>query len=521
MKVLLINPPYSFDESPTPPFGLMSLAAYILEKGIDIKIVDYIVTPYSQAHVKKIIEEYNPDVVGATAVTMNINKAVSILKDYKEGNPDLTIVVGGPHVSFDAENILNNNNHIDYIVRGEGEKTFYESLIAISEGLSFRDIMGISFKENGVNYHNDARPFISDINILPYPARQLGQLSKYKALGFPINMITARGCPYRCIFCVGSRMVGRKIRYFDVKRVVDEFEMLASLGFKQINIVDDLFTSNKKRCMDICDEILRRGIIHLWNGFARVDSVSLELLQKLKESGCTTLCFGIETGNQEILNTIKKKTTLDKIQRAIDLCNEAGIEPMSSYILGLPGETPETVEKSLEFAEALNPNYGFHVLSPFPGTEVREKNEAYGIKIFTDDWDRYDANQSVCETEFISSKEIDKIANKFNTRAREYFFEIKEKQENGENLLEKDQTFLNGLEKFAFAKDLIEKELLENYTGIDNEANMEEVINDFILFIEKNTSYSKDVTRQRLLNLFKLNCIKVKSRDGNTEITWV
>ena len=124
-----------------------------------------------------------------------------------------------------------------------------------------------------------------------------------------------------------------------------------------------------------CNEILKRGISHPWTAFARVDTVSLELLQAMKDAGCVSLCFGIESGDQEILNTIKKKITLEKSQRAIAICKEVGIDPMASFILGLPGETDETVQKSMEFARRLSPNHGFHILSPFPGTEVREKKD--------------------------------------------------------------------------------------------------------------------------------------------------
>src|SRR4030043_2274337 len=138
--------------------------------------------------------------------------------------------------------------------------------------------------------------------------------------------------------------------------------MLVSLGVKQINIVDDLFTSHKKRCIEICEEIVRRGIVHRWSAFARVDTVSLELLQAMKSAGCMDICFGFESGNQEILDRVKKKTNLEAARKAMEMCREAGLKPLASYILGLPGETPETVEKTMEFAKSLGVDYGFHIL---------------------------------------------------------------------------------------------------------------------------------------------------------------
>jgi anaerobic magnesium-protoporphyrin IX monomethyl ester cyclase len=521
MKVLLINPPYPFDEFPTPPFGLVSLGGYLLEQGIDVKIEDYIVTPYSKERVKRILAEYSPDVVGATGVTMNINTSLRIMRDYKEIDPDIIAVMGGPHVTFDAENILLKNNSIDCVVRGEGEITFVEFLRELSMGRSPKYVAGTSCRENGRVIHNEDRPFIEDINILPYPARHLVQLSKYKAMGLPVNMITSRGCPYKCIFCVGRKMIGKKIRNFDVKRVVDEFELISRMGFNQINIVDDLFTANKKRCIAICDEIINRGISHKWNAFSRVDTVSKELLEKLKEAGCATLCFGIESGNQEILDTIKKRTTLEKCRKAVALCNACGIEPMASYILGLPGETRETVEKTLKFAEQLCTNYGFHILAPFPGTEVREKCEAYGVKILTDDWDKYDANRSVCETGFISHKEIEAIVAEFNSKATKYVSEVLEKREKGDPLSDNDKEFIENLCSFAFPMDLILAQLIETYPGLHNGTDAEAIKEDLSLYIETKSKYAVEEVRKRVSKLFDLNCLKIDNVQGNKTVVWV
>jgi anaerobic magnesium-protoporphyrin IX monomethyl ester cyclase len=519
MKVLLINPPYPFDESPTPPFGLISLAAYLLEKGIEVRIEDYIVTPYSPERVKMVLSEFQPHVVGATGVTMNIKKSLKIIKDYKEEDPNLFTVMGGPHVTFDADNILSQNNYVDCIVRGEGELTTVELLERLDAGLSLREVAGLSYRDNGKIVHNPNRPLIEDINVLPYPARHLIQLSKYRALGLPVNMVTSRGCPHKCIFCVGSKMVGRKVRYYDVNRVVDEFEMLSKLAFKQINIVDDLFTSKKNRCIAICQEMVRRGISHPWTAFARVDTVSRELLENLKESGCTTLCFGIESGNQEILDTIKKKITLEKCQKAVALCNEVGIDPMTSYILGLPGETHETITKTVDFAKKLSPNHGFHILAPFPGTEVREKKEEYGLRILTDDWDAYDANRSVSETDFISASEIDRIADKFNFSISNYVSVLAQKKDKGEALSTDDENFVSRIISFDFAQQLMMNELIEKYPPSLGGIAREKIIGDFMVYVEKNTKFSPDDIKKELGRLFELNCVTV-DENKNPIIEW-
>ncbi len=520
MKILLINPPYPFEESPTPPFSLISLAAYLLEKNTDVRIEDYIIQPYSIDRVERVIREYDPVAVGATAVTMNVNSALEILKDYRNAKPDVITVMGGPHVTFDAEHILGRNPQVDFIVRGEGEITFTELLKALEEGRPVDGIAGISYRKNGMVQHNDDRPLIPDINILPYPARHLVSLSKYRALGFPVNMVTSRGCPNKCIFCVGSRMVGRKVRNFDVQRVVDEFEMLSKMGFRQINVVDDLFTANKKRCISICDEIIRRGIKHKWVAFARVDTVSRELLIRMKEAGCTTLCFGIESGNQEILNLVKKKITLDKCREAVALCKETGMEPMTSYILGLPGETPETVRKTLEFAKSLSPMYGYHILAPFPGTEVREKAAEYGMRILTDDWNRYDANQSVAESIYMPHEEVDRIVSEFNNGIKRYVQNLAHSKQQGETLSAGDEDMVNGIVSFDFNQKLVLGELVENYPGLPNGATDGELMKNFVSYLGSAVDYGTADIFRETERLVRLRCITAVDTGRGRTFRW-
>jgi len=319
---------------------------------------------------------------------------------------------------------------------------------------------------------------------------------------------------------VGRRMVGSKVRYYDVNRVVDEFELLSKMGFHQINVVDDLFTANKKRCLAICDEIINRGIKHVWGAFARVDTVSEDLLAKLREANCTTLCFGIESGNQEILDRVKKKTTLEKCRKAAEMCKAANIDPMTSYILGLPGETAETVEKTLEFAKQLSQNYGFHILAPFPGTEVREKAAEYGMKVLSDDWDLYDANQSVCHAGGISPEEIDRIVSEFNSSIHRYVENIAPRKARGEVLSEKDDQILKSIDTFVFNRDIILKELVEAYPGVKNGASRDEVMKDFTAYLNEKTGKPADFVQGELRRLVSLKCIDVESMPAGSTVKW-
>lgn len=517
-RVLLINPPYPVAEGPSPSFGLMSLAAYLLENGYEVIIEDYIVNPYSEARAKKTVSNFAPHVIGATAVTMNVHAALEILKTYRRFSPAAAIMMGGPHVTFDAQAILADNDFVDFVVRGEGELTCLALIQNLENKKAFGDIAGLSFKKEGAVVHNPKRGFIQDIDVLPYPARQLVQLSKYKALGLSVSLLTSRGCPFECIFCVGSKMVGRKVRYFDTKRVVDEFEMLSEMGFKQINIVDDLFTSNKKRCIAICEEIMRRGIKHPWTAFARVDTVSEDLLAVMKAAGCTMLCFGVESGVQEILNKIKKKTTLEKIEKAVRICKQAGIEPMASYIMGLPGETKKTIQQTQDFAAGLCDNYGFHILAPFPGTEVREKADQYGLKILSNDWRKYDANQAVCQSAWLAPHEIDQVVNDFNREADQKLHDIIEKEKAGAAISTEKQARLNSLNSLVFNLHLIDKELVEKF-GQQNQNGTG--LNGFIQFVTQKSKFGSEQVTKEVKRLFDLDCLKNSTKDNKTNLSWV
>ncbi|PKL17706.1 MAG: B12-binding domain-containing radical SAM protein [Spirochaetae bacterium HGW-Spirochaetae-5] len=518
-KILLINPPYPFEEHPSAPFGLMSLAAYLIEKGYEVRIEDYIIEQNSIERYKSVIEEFNPDIIGATAVSMTVKKSLAILREYRSLAPGVITVMGGAHATFDSEGVLS-SGIVDYIVRGEGEITFTELLNALSEKRDTAAVNGISYITDNIIHHTPDRELIEDINILPYPARDIIALSKYKAMDLPVNMITARGCPHSCIFCLGRKMVGSRLRYFNIERVIDEFELLSKMGFSQINIADDLFTSNKKRCIAICDGIISRGIKQPWSAFARVDTISEDLLLKLKESGCTTLCFGIESGNQEILDRVKKKTDLEKCRAAAEMCRNTGITPMASYILGLPGETEETVMNTLRFAGELNMDFGIHILSPFPGTEIREKAEEYGITILTDDWDLYDANQSVCSTGGITPERVDAIVHGFYRSLEKYMDETALKKNRGEAISLRDDSMLRHVELYKFNMELIEKRLIENYTD-PGSLDTGEFKKNLSIYLKEKTGRNNDFISDEIQRMITKGCLGIIWKDSLPQISWI
>ena len=202
-------------------------------------------------------------------------------------------------------------------------------------------------------------------------------------------------------------MVGKKVRYRSVEYVMDEIERILSYGISRINIADDLFTSNKARVREICGEIRSRGLDFQWSAFARVNTVDSEILELMRDAGCDSVSFGIESGNPEMLRRVKKGITLDQARDAVRMCKEAGILAHASFMVGLPGESFETLRDTREFSQSLGIPHGYHFLAPFPGTTVREKIEEYDLEILTDDWSRYDANSAIVRTSALSPEDIE------------------------------------------------------------------------------------------------------------------
>ncbi|MEJ5357947.1 MAG: radical SAM protein [Desulfobacterales bacterium] len=463
MRVLLINPFYPIGETPSPPLGLAYLAGALEAAGIEVRVLDLVVTPGGARRLETLLAEFAPQAVGLTAVTMNVDRALSLAAAIKRLDPAALTVLGGPHASFCAEKTLAACPALDVVVRGEGEETLVELCRAIERRRPLSSVRGITVREGDGFRSTPDRPFLADLDRLPLPARHLLPLGRYRALGLSVSMTTSRGCPHRCIFCVGRRMVGPRVRLHGVRRVVDELAELSALGFPQVNLADDWFTADARRCRAVCDEILARGLNIRWTSFARVDSVSEALLCRMKAAGCAAVSFGLESANRGILRTAKKGITPEQARAAVEACRRAGVTAMASFILGLPGETPETLAETLAFGEELAARglqYGFHLLAPFPGTEVRERSAALGLRILTDDWSRYDANRAVCETEAAPAALLETVARDWEGRFQKYLAEIGRRRDEGK-AGEQERRTLENLERIVLLYELMMGEAVE------------------------------------------------------------
>jgi radical SAM superfamily enzyme YgiQ (UPF0313 family) len=527
MRVLLINPYYPISETPSPPLGLAYLGAALEQACAQVKILDYVVYPYRRDTLESVLKEFRPRVAGATAVSMNFDHARQVLSDVKAIDPAILTVIGGPHVSFCAQETLETFTELDVVVIGEGEETLVELLRAVKYSHNFDTVNGIAYRGRSEIMTTAARNPIKDLDALPLPARHLIPLGRYRALGMPISMTTSRGCPYKCIFCVGRKMGGAKVRYHSAERVASELEYLANLKFHQINIADDLFTANQHHCLAVCEEILRKELEINWTSFARVDTVSEKLLSRMKAAGCTAVSFGIESANPVILNTIQKGITLDQVRNAIRLCLRVGISPYASFILGLPGETPQTIKETAEFAANLQREglaYGFHILAPFPGTEVRAQSDRLGIRILSDDWSRYDANRAVIETASVSRRMLDAVVVDWENQYDRYLGHIHKNIQNG-TATEAEIGQLKNLEHTVMLYDLMMKNQIEacgwlSRAAADSEISKEKGLEILIDRINRSSDMDSNKLKVTLRQVVENGNLKLIHTDGKLRWEW-
>ena len=423
---MLINPPQN-TKYPQPPLGLASIAAVLEGENYQVEILDANALRLSESEVAK--ETGNVDIIGITAMTPFINSAIKVAKEIKKGKPGSTVIVGGAHVTALPEETLRNVPEIDIIVRGEGEETVVELYEALKSSDSLQKVRGITYRDNGRSKSTPMRPLIANLDSLPFPAYHLLPLHKYKPhpphgrrLPF-MAMVTSRGCPYNCIFC-SKPIFGRKFRSQSPQRIASEVEYLAGkFKIKEIAFYDDIFTLDKKRIAKLAKEFKKRDLSIPWTCETRVDSVTEELLKEMKEAGCYMIAYGIESGNQTILNSLRKKITIEQVREAVKVTRDIGIQTIGYFMLGSPGETPLTIRQTIDFANYLPLDFAqFSVTIPFPGTDLYNLYLEQGIG--NENWDNFiyanrgSVSAPVFETALLSKDDLQK----WNIKAYKEFY---------------------------------------------------------------------------------------------------
>ncbi len=374
LKITLINPPQA-TRYPQPPIGLALIGAILEKEGYPVNLLDANALRLMPEDVSKAIPA--ADVVGITAMTPTIGTALRIARHLKKDRPGLKIIIGGPHVTLLPEETLSSSSDVDIIVRGEGDETIIELLRAIESGRPLDDIAGISYVADGKIVHTIDRTSSVDMDSLPYPAYHLLPWNKYRphpphGRQMPFGaIVTSRGCPYHCAYC-SKPVFGSRFRAQNPERVVEEIAYLQrKFVIKEIAFYDDSFTLDKKRVHAIADRIIEKKLKVAWTCETRVNLVDKELLLKMKQSGCYSIAYGIETASPEILKTLQKDITLEQVETAVRNSREVGLQVTGYFMLGSPGETPETIQQTIKFAKKLKVDFAqFSVTTPFPGTEL-------------------------------------------------------------------------------------------------------------------------------------------------------
>ena len=416
MRVLLINPKFHLpiDTRTTPHLGLAYLAAVSEKRGDEVCVFDMDVEDIS---LTQKVSEFKPHIVGITANTPQVKQAWLAARMIK-AVMDVPVVIGGPHPSAVPDESAA-KPEIDVVARGEGEYTWIELCNVVDEARGTSDltgkallreadrllapILGISYKRpDGSIQHNRARPAIEDLDSLPWPAYHYFKMERYTSLQPAIDavdgarsfsMMTSRGCPYRCTFCSQSIMP-EKWRGRSPENVVAEFRhLIKDLGAQEIGILDDSANISRKRLREICQLLIKEGLTTVpWimiNGI-RANLADMETLTLMKKAGCKRTAFGVETGDEAMLVKIDKKETQDQIREAFRNGKKAGLETVGFFIIGLPGDTEESMEKTIRFAIELDPLVAnFSMMTPYPGTLAYQEIINGGGKILLRDWDDY------------------------------------------------------------------------------------------------------------------------------------
>lgn len=402
-----------------PPLGIASLAAFARQLGHTPMILDLFVDDSDPI---KVCEEFKPEYVAFSVTTPLLCEANNIAKEIKECFPKPKIIFGGSHPSSDINGVLE-KNFVDCVVFGEGELTLAELL----DNKKPDEIKGLAFKQDGKIKINPPRELIADLDALPMPAYDLLKMDRYPnhplSIESPsISIMTSRGCPFGCTYC--SKVVfGRTFRKMSPARVLELMEyLMKNYGIREFQIIDDVFTFDRQRVKDICNEIIKRKLDIKWmtpNG-VRVDSLDMETLKLMKQAGCHYLYLGIESGSPRILARIKKGITLDHVRNTVRMINDAGIRVGAFFMIGLPDETTEDIEQTISFAKSLRlDSVKFGILVPLPGTEVFDEFKQKGfIKNF--DYSTYFWHKEpVFETDTLSKDVLFKY---YKKAYRDFYF---------------------------------------------------------------------------------------------------
>ena len=388
MKIYLINPAplktkknqkETFFYASSPPLGLMYLATYLKDSGYEISILDQAAVKYENRDVINWIQQGDPDIVGFSILCASFENAKSISKAIKAWNPNLKIVFGNYLATFYARKILESYDWVDICVRGEGELTFAELVEKLELNRKLDDVEGISFRYNGKIIENNDRDFIKDLDSIPFPDRSLiPDIYKNRIGGINVTkrkfttMVSSRGCPYGCNFCGCTAFSKGLWRPRTVNNVLNEICELAGQGYQEILFIDDNFTQNEKRIIELCAKIRNEKLDMAFICDGRVNHSSIELFRAMNKANFEILMFGLESSSQRLLNYYNKKITPQMSKTAIKNARKAGFKfVVGTFMIGGLDETYAEAINTLNFISKLDIDFPHIIFTrALPGTQL-------------------------------------------------------------------------------------------------------------------------------------------------------
>lgn len=406
-NITLVNPPLSLEErygkamaqfgAVTEPLGLAYIAGMLEKNNIPVTIIDAQAEELAIDQVATLLAKRNKtSIIGITLLTPMFGAVQKLSDAIKKVLPESTIVLGGPHCTALKEQVLEEITSADMVCIGEGEETMV-SIAQCTNKADLDAISGICYRAGDEIKTNTARPYIQSLDSIPPPARHLLPMDKYHLTASRVSgdtycptIIVARGCPFSCTYC--SRIFGRTLRLHSIQRIISEIDLLIErFNIKQLNIEADTLTANKKFLSQLCNALIDGGYNKKikWTCESRIDTVDHESLQLMKKAGCWQISYGVETGNQRLLDKINKGTRLEQIEEVFKLTHKTGITIRGFFMLGLPTETREESLATINFAKKIDPLWAqFTITTPYPGTKMFNELKTEG-KILNFDWNNY------------------------------------------------------------------------------------------------------------------------------------
>lgn len=372
IKDLLVIPPL-------PPMDLMYMAAVAEEVGLEAKIVDYSMKDAKMQRFIFDLKNFQPDHLVVNVTSTTFENDLSVLQIAKKVLPNVITIAKGAHFLTSNTDILYEYKTLDLIIVGEAERTLKEIL----EGKPYSKIKGLCYRDGFAAKYTGKRPFIQDLDKLPFPARHLIDNNLFRR---PDNnkvqaiIKVSRGCPNHCFFCLATPVSGTKVRVRSAENIIEEIkECVEKYGIKNFLFWSDIFNFDYDWTMDLCEKIIENGLEITWSANTRADTVDEEMAELMYESGCRLVSIGVESGSQYILDKIGKKITIEEIRKAVRILKNAKIKIYNYFVIGLPWDNETTIEETIELAIALNSDFvSFYTATPLPGTRfhkfARENN---------------------------------------------------------------------------------------------------------------------------------------------------